>query len=279
MNIKAGMPAVVLVGALVVAMAHSSVLLAADEAPGKRTADAPQSSAKVKVAVAPKGHYAQLDSLPDWGGAWFLSSERGAARQPPPKLKGPYLAAYEKWRQEVKAKDGQVAVTQSNCMPPGMPVIMGVGQYPHEFLFTPGRVTVHHEAWMQWRNIYTDGRKHPEDLDPTFQGDSIGHWEGDTLVVETVGVKENLGLTAATRGPVPAHSAKLRILERIRLDPKDSDSLVIEMTLEDPEALAEPYKQTLAFRRDRDQVLFEFVCAENDRNPVDAQGNTTYTHE
>jgi hypothetical protein len=278
MKAKAGVHAVVLVGALVVAMAHSSDLLAADDPkPGKAVADAGQGAAK--VAVAPKGHYGQLDSLPDWGGAWFLASARGPAPQPPPKLKGQYLAAYEKWRQEVRAKDGVVPVTQSNCMPPGMPSIMGVGQYPIEFLFTPGRVTVHLEAWMQWRNIYTDGRKHPEDLDPTFQGDSIGHWEGDTLVVETVGVKENLALTTATRGPVPAHSAKLRILERIRLDPKDSNALVVEMTLEDPEALVEPYKQTLSYRRDRDQMLLEFVCAENDRNPVDAQGNTIYSHE
>jgi hypothetical protein len=259
MNNRVGVLAVALVGA----MSLSPGLLAADEAK--------------RISVAPKGHYAQLNSLPDWGGAWFLASERRGA--PPPKLKGPYLAAYEKWRQEVKDKDGLVPVTQSNCMPPGMPVIMGVGQYPVEFLFTPGRITVHFEAWMQWRNIYTDGRKHPEDLDPTFQGDSIGHWEGETLVVETVGLKEDLGLTPATRGPVPAHSAKLRILERIRLDPKDANVLVVEMTLEDPEALVEPYKQTLSFKRDRGQELFEFVCAENDRNPVDANGNTTFTHE
>jgi hypothetical protein len=132
---------------------------------------------------------------------------------------------------------------------------------------------------MQWRTIYTDGRKHPADLDLTFQGDSIGQWEGGTLVVETVGLKENLGLTLATRGPVPAHSAKLRILERMHLDPKDSDSLVVEMTLEDPDALVEPYEQTLTYKRDRDQMLLEFVCAENDRNPVDATGNTTFTHE
>jgi hypothetical protein len=270
MKIKAGVLALALAGAL----SHSPGVLAQNEAKSEKSG-AGQGSPS--VAVAPKGHYGQLNSLPDWGGAWFLSSERRGA--PPPKLKGPYLAAYEKWRKDVREKDGNVAVTQSNCMPPGMPVIMGVGQYPVEFLFTPGRVTMHFEAWMQWRNIYTDGRKHPEDLDPSFQGDSIGHWEGDTLVVETVGIKENLGLSLATRGPVPAHSAKLRILERFRLDPKDSNLLVLEMTLEDPEALAEPYKQTLTWKRDREQMLYEFVCAENDRNPVDAQGNTTYTHE
>jgi hypothetical protein len=230
-------------------------------------------------AAETKGRYAALDALPDWGGAWFANFSPGAAPATPPKLKGPYLAAYEKWRQAVRAKDGLVPASQSNCLPPGMPSIMAVPQYPIEFIFTPGRVIVHHEAWMQWRNIYTDGRRHAEDPDPTFQGDSIGHWEGQTLVIETVATKAHLGLTSATRGPVPAHSPKLRILERIHLDPKDPDTLVDEIRLEDPDALAEPYRQTLTYKRDRTQKLLEFVCAENDRNPVDASGNTTFTHE
>lgn len=236
-------------------------------------------AASVSLAAEPEGQYAALDSLPDWRGAWFMTFTPGAPPPAPPRLKGPYLTAYEKWRQEVRAKEGVVATSQSNCLPPGMPSIMGVPQYPIELIFTPGRVIIHHEAWMQWRNIYTDGRKHTEDPDPTFQGESIGHWEGDALVVDTIGTKESLGLTAATRGPVPAHGPKLRILERIHLDPKDPDELIDEIRLEDPDALAEPYKQTITYRRDRAQQLLEFVCAENDRNPVDASGNTTFTHE
>jgi hypothetical protein len=260
---KSGLRVVV----LSVALAHALGVMAASNTPSQR------------ISTAPKGHYAALDSLPDWGGAWFVNFAPGSGSAPPPKLKGEYLVAYEKWRAEVKAKDGDVAVSQSNCLPPGMPSIMAVPQYPIELIFSPGRVIVHHEAWMQWRTLYTDGRKHPEDLDPSFQGDSIGHWEGDTLVVETIGTKENLGLSTRTRGPVPAHSPKLRILERIHLDPKDSESLVDEIRLEDPEALAEPYSQKVTYRRDRAQELLEFVCAENDRNPVDAQGNTTFKRE
>lgn len=231
-----------------------------------------------RVSVMPKGHYAALDALPDWGGAWFASFTPGEAPPAPPKLKGVYLAAYEKWRKEVAAKDG-VATSQSNCLPPGMPSLMSLPQYPIEFIFSPGRVTVHHEAWMQWRNIYTDGRKHDAEVDPTFQGSSVGHWEGGTLVVDTIGIKENLGLTSGTRGPVPAHSPKLRVIERIYVDPKNSDTLIDDVTLEDPDALAEPYKQRITYRRDPEQQLLEFVCAENDRNPVDAHGNSTFTHE
>jgi hypothetical protein len=99
------------------------------------------------------------------------------------------------------------------------------------------------------------------------------------VVVETVGTKENLGLTSRTRGPVPARSLKLHIVERMHLDPKDSNVLLDEIRLEDPDALAEPYRQTITCKRNRDQELLEFVCAENDRNPVDAQGGTTFKHE
>ena len=258
---------------LSVALTHAPGVMAANKADAAATPSSP------RISVAPKGHYAALDSLPDWGGAWFVTFAPAAAPAPPPKLKGVYLAAYEKWLAEVKAKDGDVATSQSNCLPPGMPSIMAVPQYPIELFFTPGRVVVHHEAWMQWRNIYTDGRKHPEDLDPTFQGDSVGHWEGNTLVVETIGTKENLGLTSGTRGPVPAHGPRLRIVERIHLDPKDSSALIDEMRLEDPDALAEPYRQTITYKRNRDQELLEFVCAENDRNPVDANGGTTFKRE
>ena len=227
----------------------------------------------------PKGRYTALNALPDWSGAWFLDFSPPGGAQGSPKLKGKYLEAYQRWAQQVKATDGEVARADSNCTPPGMPVIMGVPQYPIEFLFIPGRVTLHFEAWMQWRNIFTDGRTHPADLDPTFQGDSVGHWKGDTLVVETVAAKEDLGLTLLTRGTIPAHSPKLRILEHIHLDSKNHNTLIDEMTLEDPEALEAPWTQKLTYKRSRDQQLLEFECAENDRNPVDASGKTTFSHE
>jgi hypothetical protein len=227
------------------------------------------------VPAYPKGHYAALNKLPDWGGVWVLS--RPAPGGPPParaQLKGEYLKQYEAWQREVKDKGGEVAHHASYCLPPGMPGIMSVGQYPIEFLFTPGRVTTHHEAWEQWRNIYTDGRRHPEDLDATFQGDSIGHWEGDTLVVDTVRIKE-----AAALGMGMGHSAKLHIVERIHLAKDDPETLDDEMTVEDPEALAAPWVRTLTYKRSRDWQLLEFVCAENDRNPVDEGGKTGFTRE
>ena len=97
-----------------------------------------------------------------------------------------------------------------------MPGIMGQ-PYPMEFLLTPGKVTIVIEAYTQVRHIYTDGRPLPEDPDPKFHGTSIGRWEGDTLVVETVGFSP---LTQLARS-VP-HSGKMKIVERFRLADPDT---------------------------------------------------------
>jgi len=231
-------------------------------------------AAKTPGAAFPKGSYAALDKLPDWGGVWVLARGRpapGAAAPEQPRMKGEYLARYQAWQKEVRENNGVARKDVSNCMPPGMPNMMGTGQYPIEFLFTPGRVTTLHEAWMQNRTIFTDGRGHPEDLEAGIFGHSIGRWEGSTLVVDTVGIKTITELGAGMK-----HSDKLHITERIHLATDDADRLVVEMTMEDPEALEVPYKRTLTFQRQRDWNLMEFVCAENDRNPVGADGHTQF---
>jgi hypothetical protein len=261
-----------IVGACVASFATVSFAVArADTDPPSATSATPPKST-VAVTAHPKGHYAALDALPDWGGVWVLN--RPAPGGEKPSLKGKYLQDYQSWQHEVESRGGQVAHEGSYCTPPGMPGIMGIGQYPIEFLFTPGRVTTHHEAWMQWRNIYTDGRGHPEDLDPTFAGDSIGRWEGGTLVVDTVGIKPTVALGMGMK-----HSDKLHIIERMHLARGDPDTLVVEMTAEDPEALEKPWVHTLTFKRSRDWQLLEFECAENDRNPVDTNGNTGFKRE
>ncbi len=72
------------------------------------------------------------------------------------------------------------------------------------------------------------------------------------------------------------HSDKLRVTERIHLSPTDPNLLINEITLDDPEALEEPWHATYNYRRDRYGVLYEFQCSENDRNPIDAEGNTLF---
>ena len=154
----------------------------------------------------------------------------------------------------------------ANCLPPGMPGIMGQ-PYPMEFLMTPGQVTIVIEAYNQIRHIYTDGRPLPEDPDPTFYGTSVGHWEGDTLVAETVGFAQ------VPRGITFPYSDRMRIVERFRLTAPDT--MNIETTIVDPEALTAPYSmgsRTLA--RHRNWTIAEYICEENNRNSVDEQGKS-----
>jgi hypothetical protein len=254
--------------ALLVAAAPASAQLgAATQSP------LPEGVADGRSAGHPKGRYHELDALPDWGGIWFVTGGASGGGAPPaiPKLKGEYLERYQAWRAQVAANNGVTRRNRSNCSPPGMPRIMRLAQYPYEFLFTPGRVTINQEAWMQTRTIWTDGRAHPEDPDPTFMGHSIGRWEGDTLVVDTIGISDQLDLDTGM-----PHSARFRLTERIHLSPDDPNVLLNAMRMEDPEALEEPFEVTVRYRRDREGSLIEFQCAENDRNPVDEEGNTEF---
>jgi len=137
--------------------------------------------------------------------------------------------------------------------------------YPIEFLLTPGKVTIVIEAYTQVRHIYTDGRPLPSDPDPTFFGTSVGHWEGDTLVAESVGFEK------VPRGINFPYSDKMKIVERFHLT--DPDTMTIETTVVDPEALTMPYSMgTRTLRRHRTWTIAEYICEENNRNYVDANG-------
>jgi hypothetical protein len=185
---------------------------------------------------------------------------RGRAGGPAGPALTPEYAAKRKALQDAAREDNETA----NCLPQGMPGIMGQ-PYPMEFLLTPGQVTIVIEAYQQVRHIYTDGRPLPADPDPKFHGSSVGRWEGDTLVVETVGFSPLTQLAANT-----PHSDKMRIAERFRL--ADPDTMTIETTITDPEALTTPFTSTRTLRRHRDWTLAEYICEENNRNSVDQNG-------
>jgi hypothetical protein len=233
--------------------------------------DAAEAAVTGEGASFPRGRYAELDALPDWGGIWFLNRRQPGQAASAPRLRGDYHERLEQWRAEAAANNGVVRRSRSNCSPPGMPRIMQLAQYPYEFLFTPARVTINQEAWMQTRTVWTDGRGHPEDPDPTFMGHSIGRWEGDTLVIETIAILDDLEFAAGA-----LHSPEFKMTERISLSDENPDVLVNELRMEDPQALAEPFELTVTYRRDREGTLLEFQCSENDRNPVNAQGETEF---
>jgi hypothetical protein len=145
-----------------------------------------------------------------------------------------------------------------------MPGIMGQ-PYPMEFLLTPGKMTIVIEAYTQVRHVYTDGRPLPSDPDPKFFGTSVGRWEGDTLVVDTVGFSPLTQLAANT-----PHSDKMKITERFRLT--TPDVMTIDTTVTDPEALLAPWTSSRTLLRHRDWTVSEYICEENNRNSVDAAG-------
>src|SRR5678809_1588004 len=131
--------------------------------------------------------WAALAKLPDLTGVWEAPTVgrggRGPAAGPPPV---PQLTpAYAVKKRELDARNLD-DTEAANCLPTGMPAIMG-HPYPYEFLLTPGKVTIVSEAYQQVRHIYTDGRPLPDDPDLKFHGTSIGRWEGNALVVDTIG--------------------------------------------------------------------------------------------
>ena len=207
--------------------------------------------------------WAALAKLPDLTGVWEVAlgggRNRGVAPNAGPSLTPEYAAKRDALRASAR-EDNETA----NCLPAGMPAIMGQ-PYPMEFLITPGKVTIVIEAYTQVRHIYTDGRTLPEDPDLKFHGTSVGRWEGDTLVVDTVGFSP---LTQLDRG-VP-HSEKMRIAERFRLT--DPDTMNIETTITDSEALTTPYTTNRTLKRHRNWTIAEYICEENNRNFVDQSG-------
>jgi hypothetical protein len=210
--------------------------------------------------------WAALAKLPDFSGVWEAGGGggggRGGGRGGPPA--GPQLTpAADAKRKELLSKPAEDSQT-ANCLPPGMPGIMGQ-PYPMEFLLTPGKVTIVIEAYQQVRHIYTDGRPLPEDPDPKFHGTSIGRWEGDTFVVETVGFSP---LTDLARN-IP-HSGRMRIVERFRL--ADPDTMSIETTITDPGVLTAPFTSSRTLRRHRNWTIAEYICEENNRNFLDSSG-------
>ena len=177
---------------------------------------------------------------------------------PGPPLKPEHLAKWqaEQTRNAELTRKGLPPVSSGMaCLPEGMPGMMQ-GTFPMEFLETPGQVTVIQEAYNQVRRIYLgEALPAPEDAEPRFAGHSVGTWEGNTLVVRTVGVKENVRIRNTP------HSMNVRITERIRLI--NDEFMENQITIEDPEYLTKPWTWTWMYRRWPGYKIQEYVCEDN----------------
>jgi len=207
---------------------------------------------------------------PDLAGIWSPARVRGPGAPPPPApllLKPGYKERYDARRaqeREANARGEQLAAT-GLCDPYGMPGMMQVAVYPMEVIQTPKQVTIIAEAFSEVRRIYIGKAQAAlDDVDPGYYGRSVGHWEGDTLAVDTIGIKESV------RGyqGMP-HSDKMHITERIRRT--GPEALQDQITIEDPVVLEKPVTYTLAYKLLQNYEMVEFVC-ENNREYVDEKG-------
>ena len=222
-----------------------------------------------KVAAAPDAAPAAATAEPNISGVWeiypdpFAGEENTFLELPVPgdgpKLKEPYASEWRKLRSERDAllKAGTPRVDPSTqCLPEGMPSIMGA-IFPLEILQTPGQVTVLAEFLTQTRRIHLNKPAPALDsLNPNFYGYSTGHWEGDTLVITTRGVKESVHFFE-----IP-HSAEMTIIERIRLT--GPDLMENQITIEDPTTLIEPYRFAYGYKRNPAYEMQEYFCDRED---------------
>jgi hypothetical protein len=174
-----------------------------------------------------------------------------------PSLTPEYMAKWEVMRKSRIAGSYEYD-NNAKCLPPGMPAMMGMA-YGMEVMQVKDRITFFSELNDALRRVYLDGRKPTPKIldDPTYAGYSTGHWEGDTLVVETVALNTNSFIEGFT-----PHSDAMTVSERIRF--ASPGVLEDRIHVTDPIALTRPWDTVRTYRRampGNDQ-LREFACAE-----------------
>lgn len=179
-----------------------------------------------------------------WQGPYTPDLTRGTTAQLTP------------WGQEQFSRfDGKA----DPCLPVGV-TRQANAPDPIEIVQTPDRVVILYESWHIFRSIPTDGRSHPKNLDPTWFGNSVGKWDGDTLVIDVTGLNDKTSLD--TNGH--PHSDQLHLIERLRrTGPK---TMSYEVTVDDPQAYVQPWKQSRVFNLQPGLELMEYVCLENEKD-------------
>ena len=200
--------------------------------------------------------------VPDLSGVWGRKGEefiRTYSKEPPPMT--PW--AKERFQAVTDYADGRARRRDDkdpvliHCAPPGVTRVYNSA--PFEIIQIPDRVLMLFE-WDHWvRQIWMDGREHPEDPDPTWMGHSIGRWDGDTLVVDTVGFNDKTWIDPLGH----SHSEALHLVERYRR--VDPNTLVIDLTFEDAKAFLKPWSGQREFDLKPDWEIAEmYACEDKD---------------
>ncbi len=235
-------------------------------------AQAPAATAKTGNASSQKPIPRTAEGVPDFSGVWEGHMPPSARKYAGYSFTGiiPEMTPWGKAQYEMtKPSWGPRAVVDSTdlvnpttgneigCFPTGVPRIY-VHPFPMEILQVPGRVVELFEFNHFVRQIYTNGpHEHSKDLDPTWMGDSVGWWEGDTLVIDSVGFNEKTWLD---RAGLP-HSDQLHVIEHITR-PK-FDTLVVHITIDDPKTYTKTWDGERIYILEPDWKLTEMICEDN----------------
>jgi hypothetical protein len=232
---------------------------------------------------------AEEPQVPDISGMWnigapaqsaFLSPTDGRAGpvvhlNPPPVTAGGGAAVYwegddtnpmlQPWTAEIVRRNAELnrqdnppLSAQQACRPHGVPYILQLNDTV-QFLQTPDEIVFLYSREMRWRIVHMN-TGHPADLKPDYYGHSVGHWQGNTLVIDTIGLNDK---TYTDRFGTP-HTDKIHVVQRFEV--VDADTIHVDFTVEDPGAFTMPWSGIKGYRRGGNYL--EQVCAENNRNPV-----------
>jgi len=227
-----------------------------------------------------------FEKLPDWSGVWQMQggtvfdratqTGQGAVLTVGVREHPPYNAEWEAIYQKnlsLRDKDLFPDVITNCGVPVGFPRVFNVPD-PYEFVVRPEQVWILTENGPNVMRIYTDARKHLEDQWETYTGDSVGHWEDDTLVFTTVALKGSRDGDSILDRTGLVLSDKAHGTTRIRKT--NATNIQVQMTIEDPKALTKPWVVTKEFRKMPPGTrIYDYGCAENNRNPVDEKTGKT----
>jgi len=216
------------------------------------------------------------DGKPDLSGMWFanvpsrdncrtgdcIQEERMAREQINLGIKLQGGLPYTEWsREQMKTRraNGGREDPHTYCMPPNFPRAWTLPQYMR-IVQTPSMMVVLHEFNAAYREVYLDGRPLPENPNPTWNGYSTGHWEGDTLVIETNGIRDDMWLDI--QGSPITESA--RVTERLKR--LNFGLMQIEISVNDPKAYTKPWSVTIEMAVQVDTQMLEEICIDNEKD-------------
>jgi hypothetical protein len=203
------------------------------------------------------------DGKPDFNGVWQrpyvpdMTKDGGTAQ----KGAGP-LPFTPEYAQKFKDYDPAKFDYTGHCLPQGSTRSMN-SPFPIRIVQTPDIMAILYEAWNVFVIVHTDGRSHPKDPDPLWFGNPVGKWDGDTLIVDTIGFNDKTNLDTVGH----PHSDALHLIERFTRT--DDKHIAYEVTVDDPQAFTKPWKNARVFTLRPDWEVMEYSCEENNKDFTD----------